>query len=66
MATKKQYAAMVHVGATKESVDAARSAILEIMRVKEADSPVKVEALKTLSTLCNVNGTTISDCDFRG
>lgn len=54
-------APMIQIGCSEKSVEAARAAINDILASPSADA-AKVEALKTLNTLCGVNGTTITGC----
>lgn len=56
----------IHIGASKESVESARKAILEIMDRPHADEETKRKALDVLNTLCSVNNTTIQYCTFKG
>jgi len=58
--------AMLILGATKESVTAARGAIIDIIEVPNVDSEVKIKALDVLSTLCAVNNATVQNCNFTG
>lgn len=53
---------MISIGASKEAVREARGAINDILRTPHVDNDTKAEALRALTTLCNVNGTTITNC----
>jgi hypothetical protein len=57
--------AAIHVGASKEAIKEAQRAILAILTAK-TDYPAAIsEALITLRTLCAVNGTVISNNNFK-
>jgi hypothetical protein len=51
----------IHIGASKESVVEAKSAIVLIMNSKNTDT-VKCAALNCLSSLCSVGNTSITNC----
>ena len=55
---------MIQIGATKDAVREARGAINDILRAPHLDNRTKIAALSTLATLCNVNGTSITNCNF--
>jgi len=55
----------IEIGASKEAVKEAKVAILDIIKSQNGDD-VKREALITLRTICQVNGTSISHCTFTG
>ncbi len=55
---------LIQIGAGKESIDAARGAINDILASPSA-SDAKVAALSALSTLCQVNGAQIYNCHFQ-
>ncbi len=57
-------APMLYIGATVESVNAARAAINDILASPAASEP-KVAALNALSALCAVNAN-VSNCNFQG
>lgn len=57
---------LLNIGVQKEAVKEARAAILDILKAVGVDNNTKVEALKTLSTLCAVNGVTMTNCNFTG
>ena len=57
---------LLSIGASKEAVKEARAAINDILKSVNCDNSTKVEALKTLSTLCSVNNLNISGCNFKG
>lgn len=64
---RKAYSPMLHIGASLETVAAARAAVLDIVKAcGDPNSTVGVEALRTFSSLCQVTGTTISECIFEG
>lgn len=54
---------MIHVGVSKETVDAARELIVKILESGACDA-VQLEALKTAASICQVNNLTIKDCTF--
>ena len=54
---------MVHIGASKDTVDAAKLALLAILTQPNAEQ-VKIEAIRCLSSLCKVENTTITGCSF--
>ena len=62
---KTSDAPMISIGAQRESVKEARDAIAMILD-SDCDQDTKRHALSALSTLCNVNGTTISNCNLTG
>jgi hypothetical protein len=53
----------IQIGAKKESIKEARAAINDILKSGSLDE-TKREALKCLSTLCQVTNTTITNCTF--
>jgi hypothetical protein len=57
---------MFQVGASKESVEAARTAIATILGAPHTDEETKREALRALNGICGVNGLTIANCGFYG
>jgi hypothetical protein len=59
-------APLIHIGASKAAVKEARAAINDILRAPQVENGTKVEALRTLATLCNVSGTSISGCHIQG
>lgn len=58
--------AMLIIGASKETVVAAKQSIMEIIRCPDTEQETKRKALDALSTICSVNGTTITNCTFTG
>ncbi len=52
---------MINVGASKEAISEARVTVAMILDC-EASDQVKLTALKTLTKICAVRGTTISNC----
>ena len=58
--------AMLHIGVSRETVQAARAAILDIIKATKDRDAVAVEALETLRSVCNVSGTTVQNCQFTG
>lgn len=59
-------APLLQIGTNQAAVREARGAINDILRQPHVDNKTKIEALRALSTLCNVNGTTVSGCTFTG
>ena len=57
-------APMHAIGATREAVEAARDAILQIIAHNELDATVLVQALVTYERICGVSNITIRDCNF--
>lgn len=53
---------MIHVGVAKETVTEAKKALVEILRITECGDSAKVAACDALTKLCQVTGTTISNC----
>ena len=55
----------INIGVSKEAVTEAWKAILDILEMTEnrADS-ITEQALDTLTSICNVNNTTISGCQI--
>ena len=58
----KPTAALI-IGPQPEAILAARSAVMEIVNAHCGDS-TKSEALKALHTICSVNNTSVSECNF--
>ena len=56
---------MLHIGATKEAIQAARNAIIDIIKAQGADA-VKIAAFDALKTICEVKDTKIENCTFNG
>jgi hypothetical protein len=54
----------IAIGASRETVLAARDAIVAILNTK-ADAAALVAACQALATICNVSHTTISHCHFQ-
>lgn len=59
-------APLLQIGVSKEAVKEARAAIIAILDNKNAENKTKIVALETLRTLCNVNGTQVTNCNFEG
>jgi hypothetical protein len=55
--------AMLNIGASKGAVDAARRAILDILRTP-ADQDTKRIALQALTSVCEVKNNIVSYCNF--
>lgn len=62
-AKQKLDAPMIQIGASKDSVAAAGKAVMDIL-YSPAGSAEKIAALDTLGRICNVNGSTIQNCNF--
>lgn len=56
-------APMLNIGASKETILAARQTILDILKT-DNEQETKRTALTTLSSICSVNNTTVKDCTF--
>lgn len=56
------HAPLIHVGATRDSVEAFHSAIHDILTIPGVDNSTRVAALSALTTGCAVNGTAVSGC----
>jgi len=54
----------IEIGVKKDAVKEARLAIMAILNCQSCDQS-KIEAIKTLATLCSANGATISNCTFQ-
>ena len=54
---------MMVIGASRDSIDAAKTAINDILKAPVGDT-VKKTALKTLAGICEVKNVTISNCTF--
>ena len=54
----------INIGSNKEAIKEARLAINDILKAAHVDNQTKIEALRSLNTLCNVNNTSISGCKF--
>lgn len=54
---------MLNIGATRESVLAARGVVMEIFGSPCSDE-LKVEALKTLRSICEIGPVTVSNNSF--
>ncbi|MGF6738481.1 hypothetical protein [Paraburkholderia atlantica] len=57
-------APLLNIGVQPAAVKEARAAVNDILKAPHVDNATKVEALKTLTGLCNVNGTTVQNCVF--
>jgi hypothetical protein len=57
-------APMINIGASPEAVKAARSAVIDILKVPYVDNKTKMEALRAFTKVCAVEGSTISNCTF--
>jgi hypothetical protein len=55
---------MIQIGASPESVKAARQAILDILKAPHVGDKVKAEALRAFTKVCAVEGSTISNCNL--
>ncbi len=53
----------VVIGASKDAIAEARAAINDILK-SSCDQSTKVVALETLRTVCQVNNTSISNCNI--
>ena len=62
---KSSPAPMLNVGASVESVLAARDALLALLR-SGADQPTIVEAIKAFCQVTSVNNVAVSNCVFNG
>ena len=56
--------AMLMIGVTQEGIREALAAIIEILSVEKAGDEAKVEALKSLATLCKVGDPSVTNCSF--
>jgi len=54
----------IHIGVRKGALKEARKAIMDILNSDDSGN-TKRAALQALSTLCSVNGTTITNCTFK-
>jgi hypothetical protein len=63
---KNKRDAMLVIGVSKDAVREAREAIKMILTTPHIDNPTRLAALNTLSHLCSVNNTTVTDCTFTG
>jgi len=54
----------INIGVAKETIQAARAALLDIIKASGVSDAVKIEALQTLTKLCACNNTSISHCNF--
>ena len=61
---KSSPTAMLMVGATKESVQEARSVVLEVLNSEKAGDTAKVAAFETLRHMCEIKQVNISNCNF--
>ena len=59
-------APLIQIGASPIAIKEARQAINDILRVPHIDNKTRIEALKALSTVCQVNGSTITNCNLQG
>ena len=55
--------AMLVIGVSRETVREARGAIMDILKAHASES-VQMAALSALCTICEVNNTTVSNCNF--
>ena len=55
--------AAVHIGASERTLSVAAQTIITVMKVERSDAVI-IEGLRTLHTICNVNGASISHCNF--
>jgi hypothetical protein len=62
---KPEPRSLIHVGATREAVEATLASIMQIV-TSTAASEVKVAALDALTALCKVDHVTFSGCTFTG
>jgi len=60
----KKSTPMLVIGVPKETVIAARQAVMEILKCKDAEEKTKRAALVTFREICNVDHTTVTDCSF--
>jgi hypothetical protein len=58
--------ALLQVGVSAASIKEARLAINDILKSRMADESTKVVALGALKSLCEVNNTSITNCNFEG
>ena len=56
-------APMIYIGTSERTVAEAKATLLAILATPNAEA-VKIEAIRALTTLCNVNNTTITGCSF--
>ncbi len=56
--------AMMVIGPSKESIQEARAAIMEILNTEKCGDEPKTAAVKTLARLCSVHHVTVQNCNF--
>jgi hypothetical protein len=56
-------APLIQIGVSTQTVKEVYAAIIGIITADASDA-VKIPALETLRTACNVNGTTVSNCNL--
>lgn len=61
----KKQTAMLTIGVPKETVVAARQAIMEILKCKDAEQRTKRVALQVFKEVCEVRNVTVTNCIFK-
>lgn len=60
----KKTTAMLTIGVSKETVVAARQAVMEILKCKDADQLTKQTALQVFRDVCEVRNVNVTGCSF--
>ena len=56
--------ALLQIGASEEAIKAARAAIIDILKIPNLDNSTRCKALDVFASVCQVNGTTVTNCAF--
>lgn len=63
-AAQHYHAPLMHIGATRDSIQAMAAAIMQILGAPSVDNSTKVVALQSLTQGCSVSHVSISGCNL--
>ena len=67
MKKKQHIGPLLQIGIPKDlAAGRVHALVMDVLNCEKSGDTAKVEAFKTIATLCNVSGTTIQNCNFKG